>query len=76
MDENTAYALSTVTQGNSHEELIQKIYDNWFKQYGFLREIHLKKGKVEVSQLTQTQQQYNVRVRLPLTTRKLNTSGS
>jgi len=47
----THYRLSFQTTVKKNcSKLFQK---NWFKQYGIPREIHFKKGKVEVSQLTQ-----------------------
>jgi hypothetical protein len=52
-DEHTAYAVSAVIQNNSHADLINTMERSWFNQYGFPKEIHFKKGKVEVSQLTQ-----------------------
>jgi hypothetical protein len=53
MDENTAYSISTVILAKNHNNLVQTLTNNWFNKFGLPREIHLKEGKVKVSQLAQ-----------------------
>jgi hypothetical protein len=52
-DENTAYSISTFAQDEDHESLVSNLHDHWFHRFRFPQEILLKKGKVELSRLTQ-----------------------